>query len=190
MYININKKLPHKGRKANTNIKQFESILNNILNKYKDEYFDYNFLECIIYENYINCDKDRSIYFDFENIANFWDDNKEHFYINKYNMELINIDNKQVPIICAYAGGDWEEPVYFIVYLDDKNKLRMYVPKCGNVYNNLTKEALGNDEDLDEQFYLQECQLQNIQSSNNNEIEVEAEYNLMMLDIKSRLIPV
>lgn len=187
MYININKKLPRKGRKANTNIQQFESVLNSILSKYKDEYSINNFLECLIYEYYIN-DKDRSIYFDFENTANFWNDNKEHLYINKYNMELITIDDKQIPIICAHAGGDWEEPVYFIVYLDDKNKLRMYIPKCGNVYNALTKEALGNDEDLDEQFCLQECQLQNIKPSNNNEIK--AEYNLMMLDIKSRLIPV
>ena len=188
MYVNIYKNLPRKGRKANTNIQQFESILNNILNKYKNEYSDDEVLKCIIYEDYINRNKDASIYFDFENILNFWDDDKEHSYINKYNMELININGKQVPIICAYAGGDWEYPVNFIIYLDDKNKLRMYVPKCGNTYNALTKEAIGNDDDLDEQFCLQECQLQNIKPSSTDEIE--ADYNLMMLDIKSRLIPV
>ena len=42
------------------------------------------------------------------------------------------------------AGGDWEHPVYFIIYWDGEN-LRGYVPKDGNVWNYKTKSAFGND---------------------------------------------
>lgn len=46
------------------------------------------------------------------------------------------------------AGGDWEQPVFFIVYFDGK-KLRAYVPTEGNPWNTTTKQAYGNDEDDD-----------------------------------------
>ena len=46
------------------------------------------------------------------------------------------------------AGGDWENPVFFIIYWDG-SKLRAYVPTDGNTYNTDTKEAYGNDEDAD-----------------------------------------
>ena len=47
------------------------------------------------------------------------------------------------------AGGDWENPVFFLVYWDGK-KLRGYVPTEGNLWNTTTKMAYGNDEDADE----------------------------------------
>lgn len=46
------------------------------------------------------------------------------------------------------AGGDWEQPVFFIVYWDGK-KLRGYVPTDGNTWNTTTKQAYGNDEAAD-----------------------------------------
>jgi hypothetical protein len=46
------------------------------------------------------------------------------------------------------AGGDWEYWVCFIVYLS-KGRLRLYVPKDGNLWNTSTKKAYGNDESLD-----------------------------------------
>lgn len=48
--------------------------------------------------------------------------------------------------ICA--GGDWEMPVFFIVYWDGK-KLRGYVPTEGNPWNTTTKQAYGNDDAAD-----------------------------------------
>jgi len=42
------------------------------------------------------------------------------------------------------AGGDWEWPLFFIIYWDGK-KLRGYIPKKGNVWNSITKTAYGND---------------------------------------------
>lgn len=46
------------------------------------------------------------------------------------------------------CGGDWECPVFFIVYWDGK-RLRGYVPTVGNPWNTDTKEAYGNDEAKD-----------------------------------------
>jgi hypothetical protein len=46
------------------------------------------------------------------------------------------------------AGGDWEFPIFFIVYWDGK-KLRGYVPTEGNPWNTYTGRAFGNDEEFD-----------------------------------------
>lgn len=46
------------------------------------------------------------------------------------------------------AGGDWEHPVYWIVYWDGK-KLRAYVPTNGNPWNTDTKQAFGNNDAMD-----------------------------------------
>lgn len=60
------------------------------------------------------------------------------------------------PFLCCYAGGDWEYPVFFIIYLDGKNKIRAYVPRDGNVYDEETNQAYSNDSksinDLDYDF--------------------------------------
>jgi len=42
------------------------------------------------------------------------------------------------------GGGDWEFPVYFIVYWS--NEIRCYIPKNGNAYNKKHKAAYGNYE--------------------------------------------
>jgi hypothetical protein len=44
------------------------------------------------------------------------------------------------------AGGDWEHPVFFILYCDGPN-IRAYVPKEGNPWNKRTKSAYGNNND-------------------------------------------
>lgn len=46
------------------------------------------------------------------------------------------------------AGGDWEFPVFFIIYYDGKN-LRGYIPENGNVYNKITKTAFGSENESD-----------------------------------------
>jgi len=42
------------------------------------------------------------------------------------------------------AGGDWQVPVFFIIYWDGK-RLRAYVPTDGNTWNTDTKTAYGDD---------------------------------------------
>lgn len=44
-----------------------------------------------------------------------------------------------------FAGGDWERPVYFIIYYSGK-ELRAYIPTEGNTWNTDTKKAYGNGE--------------------------------------------
>jgi len=51
------------------------------------------------------------------------------------------------------AGGDWQVPVYFIIYWDGK-KLRGYVPTKGNAWNTDSKEAYGDGGESD---YLNAC---------------------------------
>jgi hypothetical protein len=46
------------------------------------------------------------------------------------------------------AGGDWEVPVFFIVYWDGM-ELRAYIPTEGNTWNLTAHSAFGNDEDQD-----------------------------------------
>lgn len=53
-----------------------------------------------------------------------------------------------MPFLGVYAGGDWENPVFFIIYWDG-SKLRGYIPEDGNLYNTDTKQAYGNDEEAD-----------------------------------------
>lgn len=57
--------------------------------------------------------------------------------------------------VLCWAGGDWEYPVDFLIYLDPKNKWRGYIPKKGNSWNYNTKKALGNDDTEDVVFLKQ-----------------------------------
>ena len=47
------------------------------------------------------------------------------------------------------SGGDWEFPVFFIIYWDGSD-LRGYIPTSGNPLNTYHKSAYGNHEDDDE----------------------------------------
>jgi len=47
------------------------------------------------------------------------------------------------------AGGDWEMPIFAILYFDGK-ELRGYVPKNGNTWNVKTNKAFGNAEEEEE----------------------------------------
>lgn len=61
----------------------------------------------------------------------------------------------KVPAVGCAAGGDWEYPVFFIVYVDnDGVTLRSYIPKNGNTWNYDTDSAFGNDEKADSDFLV------------------------------------
>lgn len=42
------------------------------------------------------------------------------------------------------AGGDWEAPIFFIIYFDG-NKLRGYIPEKGNTWDVENRIAYGNN---------------------------------------------
>lgn len=49
-------------------------------------------------------------------------------------------------IAWCWAGGDWEYPVRFVLYIDPKNELRAYIPEDGNIYCHDCKCAYGTCE--------------------------------------------
>lgn len=53
-----------------------------------------------------------------------------------------------IPFLGCLAGGDWEIPIYFIVYWDGED-FRAYFPRNGNTINWKSKAAYGNDSELD-----------------------------------------
>ncbi len=73
---------------------------------------------------------------------------KKDFKGIKFNWENYDIvgdvrTTKGIPYQLFNAHGDWEIPVYFIVYYDGK-KIRVYVPTVGNTWRQDLKQALGN----------------------------------------------
>lgn len=81
------------------------------------------------------------------------------------------IQLKDYAVLLCWGGGDWECPVLFIMYLDDKNKLRAYVPNKGNTFNPKFKSAFGNNDDYPE-----------------DDIGILPNFDLMFEDIKNRII--
>ena len=82
---------------------------------------------------------DYKVKFDFENFSD-----PEHAFEPFGEFEGFYQLNDFAIGLCL-AGGDWESPVYFAVYIDDNNKLRAYIPTVGNVFNIYTKSAFGSD---------------------------------------------
>jgi hypothetical protein len=68
-------------------------------------------------------------------------------YVSRNFLGFQTLDNG-LTFLGVNAGGDWEYPVYFIVYFDGQ-KLRGYVPTDGNVWNTDTMMAYGNDGNVD-----------------------------------------
>ena len=60
------------------------------------------------------------------------------------------LDNK-LTFLGVVAGGDWESPLFYIIYWDGK-KLRGYIPTEGNPWNKETKTAYGSEMERGEQY--------------------------------------
>lgn len=86
-------------------------------------------------------DEDLEVTFNFENFSTPWcKDFGEHvgFY-----------DVNGTTIALCIAGGDWETPVYFALFLEkDTKKIRMYTPFVGNHFDFYCKTAFGSQGDF------------------------------------------
>lgn len=82
------------------------------------------------------------------------------------------------------AGGDWEYPVYLIIYWDGK-KLRGYIPTDGNPWNTSTKMAYGNDEDDDRKNIKKRYNLDVDDASDLSDI---TDFDKIFSDIKERIV--
>ena len=124
--------------------------------------------------------------FDYENICCGL--NNEYYGKNKNMLNILGVQtlDNDFTFIGFQAGGDWELPIFFIIYYDGKD-IRGYIPKEGNVYNKTTKQALGNDDDADEEYIKKyhpeiEC------PEEIYEIEIDCDVDKIIEDIKNRII--
>jgi len=93
------------------------------------------------------------------------------------------------------AGGDWEAPVFFLIYWDGK-KLRGYVPTKGNVFNTDTMQAFGNDGKADAKNLIKRSLATKEDFSDNESDDGEAysedapefDWKEIEADIKERIV--
>jgi hypothetical protein len=136
---------------------------------------------------------DLKVEFDIENVA---DDNSYARWINL---------PKGSKGLCGYhtlingftfygisAGGDWEVPIFFIVYWDGK-KLRGYIPTKGNTWNTDTKKACGNDDKADIKFKCKKFGREYNEDEDYSDFDsnnvIDFDYVLLLNDIQSRILP-
>jgi hypothetical protein len=94
-----------------------------------------------------------------------------------FDCENVLVEDYRIPDLCglqtldngmtylgAMCGGDWERPVYVIIYWNGVS-LRGYIPKHGNTWNYDTKQALGNDTEADCNFLLKHFHMKNEKGS-------------------------
>lgn len=137
--LNMDKKLRVGGRKApQMSIEDFKILLDAWLlsaNRSESDYAERLYDTLTIGEAYYagKVIRDiKKINVDFENVI-FRD------------VDGIKIGPNGVPFIWFMFGGDWELPVWGMIYWDGKD-MRGYVPTYGNTFNASMKAAYGSDE--------------------------------------------
>lgn len=90
------------------------------------------------------CDECSAISFDFEN---FTADPDEPFNMPGYEVGY-GVLPSGIPVLWCAAGGDWEMPIAFCLYIGEDGEIHAYIPRDGNAFNKHTNKAFGNDEEL------------------------------------------
>lgn len=101
-------------------------------------------------------------------------------YAENYNCAISSLPSaflqlKDYAILLCWGGGDWEYPLFFILYLDNKNHLRGYVPSKGNTFNLKYKSAYGNNEDYPE-------------NDEKVDLRFKPDFEMMIEDIQNRIV--
>ena len=181
-FINDDVKLRVGGRNAaKISIEELKTIIAQYAKKYvPDEYdedepnFDYLLPELMY--SYETLEKDLKYSFDMENFTT----QKDEFDAADEFVGYNTLDNG-LTFLGFCAGGDWEFPVFGILYYDGK-KLRAYIPTRGNMINTKSKSAFGNDEETDEEILAQ------YSDDPYNVWSVKGNSEAMIEDIKSRIV--
>lgn len=87
---------------------------------------------------------------DFENAEEFGTEDSYNHLPGLENLdgyEMIGSGLSAFPVLWCAGGGDWENPLVFVLYIGQKGELRAYIPEDGNVYNKKEKAAYGNNDD-------------------------------------------
>jgi hypothetical protein len=103
---------------------------------------DYMFHSAYDFRN--SFQKDLKISFDWENTITLPDDVKHLRMEDVVGFHSIGDLN----FLGILAGGDWEIPVFFILYQDLKNNIRAYIPTRGNLFDITEKCAYEDDESI------------------------------------------
>ena len=101
-----------------------------------------------LYEN--PADDDISVVnFDTENMERFGTEYSYNHLPGLENLdgyEMLGEGDSAFPVLWVAAGGDWELPLVFVLYIGEDGKLHACVPEDGNAYNHEKKSAYGNNE--------------------------------------------
>lgn len=153
MYIFINKKDDLKNRdKINVPYITKEDFINELYKIHKRERDSYN--EDTFSENDINYyivteiptvkqELDKFIF----NDENCYVDNEDLPVVDESQQALVGVHTiNGITFLGCMAGGDWEYPIFFMIYWDGKD-FRAYVPYYGNVINLDFNAAFGSEAD-------------------------------------------
>ena len=110
------------------------------------------------------------INFDLENIID--DENRFYHYVGFHTLDT------GLTFLGLECGGDWEWPVFAIIYHDGK-KLRGYVPSKGNTYHRETKSAYGS--------HIDECSDEDDPYEDQEVIIATIDNAAMLEDIRNRI---
>ncbi len=167
-YMNLKKKAAN-GKKGNRNIckdvEKFKLVLFEYLKGKKgldlcpfgyEEEEDHSYCEfdweCSLVEDIEKIDRilvfDDNVHFNVHAVGeNVYAENK-HIDFDAKPGEILGFD--QLPTGECFFGyskaGDWEDPVNFIIYVED-GKVKVYAPEKGNHFNEKTYKAYGNEHD-------------------------------------------
>ena len=138
--INTKRAFKDGGRQAPAiSEKEYLDKLTDFVEQYKEEYDDtsgaiWGPALKIIRRMYTDKKSENWIKKDFKGIRFNWE-----------NYDIVGDvrTTKGIPYQLFNAHGDWEIPVYFMVYYDGK-RIRVYVPTVGNTWRHDLKQALGN----------------------------------------------
>lgn len=89
----------------------------------------------------------------------------------------IRVRPSGMPYLVAWAGGDWENPVHYILYWDGKT-IRAYLPEEGNTFNTVSRTAYGSEGENGE-YEGEEW---------DGETDHEPDWNKFEMDIDNRII--
>ena len=110
--------------------------------------------------------------FDLENFG--CTPNDEDDYLNAGELLGLRKSATGVSYIGINAGGDWEIPLYFIMYKED-GELKAYVPSNGNTYNKRFHTAYGSEMETEEFYKLPEEEQQVIEDADHNDLAIDKE---------------
>ena len=192
--INTKRAFKDGGRQAPAiSEKEFLGKLTDFVEQYKEDYDDtsgavWGTALKIIRRMYTDKKSENWIKKDFKGIKFDWE-----------NYDIVGDvrTTKGIPYQLFNAHGDWEIPVYFMVYYDGK-KIRVYVPTVGNTWRQDLKQALGNvykaqrDIKSDDEYVYEELLKDKLIDKQDNvpggiAEHIVADKDLMIKDFSNRL---